>query len=277
MSRAARIPVPGEKTMFTKGFLVALSAALLALALTGPARAEQRPVGYRADIRIKRYVYDEYNVYKLNLYLKSVTALQFADGENVESIIIGDSASWEVVKLKMGNVVSLKPVIDGALTNMTIYTDRRVYTFELFAAGEIRAGEKAGAGQSYRTIFTYPDDNFAELDKDRVVGGPENWNYLVSGHAAFRPSAVHDNALQTTFVLPNGAPRPAIFKVGYDRQERLVNSRSDGNKIIVDGVSDFWVMRIGDQTICVGKAHAVHAVRPRTKPFPGGKGRGHAG
>lgn len=280
MSRAAQPPVPRGKTMFKKRFPAVLSAGLLALALacapTGPAKAEQRPVGYKADIRIKRYVYDEYNVYKLNLYLKSVTALQFADGENVESIIIGDSASWEVVKLKMGNVVSLKPVIDGALTNMTIYTDRRVYTFELFAAGEIRAGEKAGAGQSYRTIFTYPDDNFAELDKDRVAGGPENWNYLVSGHAAFRPRAVHDNALQTTFVLPNGAPRPAIFKVGYDRQERLVNSRSDGNKIIVDGVSDFWVMRIGDQTICVGKAHAVHAVRPRTKPLLGGKGMGNA-
>lgn len=226
------------------------------ITLASPALAEQSPVTIGPDARIKRYVYDENNVYKLNLYLKSVTALQFADGENVESILIGDSASWEVVKLKMGNVVSLKPIIEKALTDMTIYTDQRVYTFEIHSAGEMKAGLVAGADQAFRTVFTYPA-NFKKLDKSLVQGGPINANYLVSGAAPFRPRTVSDNMLQTTFILPKGAPRPAIFKVGEDREEKLVNSRTDGDRIIVDGTSDFWVLRIGNVAVCVGKAGAM--------------------
>jgi len=234
-----------------KKIILSLSFLLL---LSSTSFAEQVSVPFKSDLRIKHYVYDENNVYKLNLYLKSVTALQFADGEHVESILIGDSASWEVVKLKKGNVVSLKPIIEKALTNMTVYTDQRVYTFELFSAGEIKAGMKAGADQSFRTVFTYPEDKFTAIDKSLVKGGPVNQNYLVSGNAPFRPVAIHDNTLQTTFVLRKGAPRPAIFKVGQDREEKLVNSRTDGDRIIVDGTSDYWVMRIGDQMVCVGRA-----------------------
>jgi len=232
--------------------------------LSHPVMAEQAPVGFKSDVRIKRYVYDENNVYKLNLYLKSVTALQFADGENVESILIGDSASWEVVKLKMGNVISLKPIINDALTNMTIYTDKRVYTFELISAGEIKAGMNAGADQAFRTVFTYPEE-FTAVDKSLVKGGPVNQNYMVSGQAPFRPLGVHDNTVQTTFLLPKGAPRPAVFKVGHDRQEKLVNSRTDGDRIIVDGTSDFWVMRIGDQMVCIGRAGAVQMAEASRK------------
>ncbi|MBY5775216.1 TrbG/VirB9 family P-type conjugative transfer protein [Rhizobium leguminosarum] len=232
--------------------------------LSYPVCAEQAPVGFAADIRIKRYMYDQNNVYKLNLYLKSVTALQFETGENVESILIGDSASWEVVKLKMGNVISLKPIIDNALTNMTIYTDKRVYTFELFSAGEMKAGVTAGADQSFRTVFTYPE-KFTAMEKSVTKGTLINSNYMVSGQAPFRPVAVHDNSLQTTFVLPKGAPRPAVYRVAQDRQEMLINSRTDGDRIIVDGTDDFWVMRIGDQTVCIGRSDVSQNPQARRK------------
>ncbi|MGX9148001.1 TrbG/VirB9 family P-type conjugative transfer protein [Mesorhizobium sp. 128a] len=231
---------------------------LFSAVLMAPVMAEQSPVGFAADARIKRYVYDEHNVYKLGLYLKSVTAIQFDAGEKVESILIGDSASWQVIKLKMGNVVSLKPIIDQALTNMTIYTDQRVYTFELRSVGEIKAGMKAGAAQAFRIVFTYPDQSRAS-DKSLARGGPVNHNYMVSGHARFRPLAVTDNTLQTTFVLPKGAPRPAIFSVGNHGEEKLVNSRTDDDRVIVDGTSDYWVMRIGDDAVCVGKTDAVQS------------------
>ncbi|RVL89305.1 conjugal transfer protein [Sinorhizobium meliloti] len=233
----------------------------ISTALIQTVMAEQSPLGFASDVRIKRYIYDENNVYKLKLYLNSVTALQFADGENVESILIGDSASWEVVKLKMGNVISLKPIIDQTLTNMTVYTNQRVYTFELRSAGEIKAGMTAGADQTFRTVFTYPDE-FKRLNKGLAHGGPLNRGYVTSGYARFRPLSVTDDTLQTTFVLPKGAPRPAIFKVGRDQEEKLVNSRTDGNHIIVDGTSDYWVMRISNEAVCVGKASVVRTPKP---------------
>ncbi len=211
-----------------------------------------------ADPRIKRYVYSENNVYRLDLYLKSVMALQFSDSEEVQSILIGDSASWEVVKLKSGNVVSVKPTVQSATTNMTIYTDKRVYSFELHSLGDLAAGmETAGP---FRTIFTYPDDKKPKpQNSTTLVSSPVDSNYLVSGKAGFRPLWVEDNGRQTTFFLPNGSRRPAIFKVGPNHTEQLINSRTEGNRVVVDGTNNYWVLRIGNESVCVGRSRAVRA------------------
>lgn len=204
------------------------------------------------DPRIRRFAYNENHVYRLDLYLKSVTALQLSQSEEVESILIGDSASWEVVKLKAGNVVSIKPTLPSATTNMTIYTNRRVYTFELRCIGEFTGG--SNAAPIFRSIFTYADDEKPEessgtsLEPDRLRA-----DYLFSGDAAFRPRWVQDDGRQTMFFLPEGAPRPAVFRVGSGNNEQLINSRTNGNQIIVDGTSDYWILRIGNESVCIGR------------------------
>lgn len=228
---------------------------------SGPAPAQAPPqasiaANTAADPRIRRYAYNENSVYRLDLYLKSVTALQFSASEVVESILIGDSASWEVVKLKAGNVVSIKPTHPSVTTNMTIYTDRRVYTFELRSVGEFAAGTTTAP--LFRTIFTYPDD-VKPKPKSEDSFRPDRLraDYMFSGKANFRPRWVQDNGRQTMFFLPDGAPRPAVFKVGAGNKEHLINSRTKGNQIIVDGTSDYWILRIGDQFVCVGRTGAV--------------------
>lgn len=209
------------------------------------------------DPRIRTFAYKENEVYRLDLFLRSVTALQFSASEEVQSILIGDSASWEVVKLKSGNVVSIKPIIAGASTNMTIYTDRRVYSFDLRSPGVLPPG--AEASSLSRTVFTYPAEK--EPKAGTLPAAPITTDYMVAGKARFRPMRVQDDGRQTTFMMPPGAPRPAIFKVGFDRKEALVNSRTRGNLVIVDGLSDFWVLRIGDESVCIGRSGAVRERR----------------
>ena len=231
--------------------------------LCGVALAEQSPAGFQEDERIKRYVYDENNVYELSLHMKSVTTVHFEENEIVKTILVGDSASWEIVKLGIGNVISVKPIIDAGHTNMTVMTNKRLYTFEMQTLGEIE--KETTSAQTFRTMFTYPSEEVepvskekaAEMDPRRAVGGPISSDYLVAGEGSFKPISVSDNRLQTTFKLPQGAERPAIFKVGNDRQEKLVNSRNDGDTIVVDGTSDYWVLRIGDEFICVGRSSAI--------------------
>lgn len=227
-----------------------------------PALADQnRPVTV-VDPRIKYLSYAEDNVYRLDLNLKSVSAIQFSDDEQVESILIGDSASWEVVKLKSGHVVSIKATIPSARSNMTVYTDRRVYTFELQSFGEVPMG--AAGSPMLRTVFTYPAEKKRQPGNGAKPPGPDriDSNYLVAGKAEFRPTWVQDNGRQTSFFLPEDAPRPAIFKVGPKKEEQLMNSRTTGGRIIVDGVSDHWVLRVGDTFICIGRANTV-AEKPR--------------
>ncbi len=215
------------------------------------------------DPRIRTYAYSENQVYRLDLFLRAVTALQFSSAEEVQSILIGDSASWEVVKLKSGNVVSIKPIIAGASTNMTIYTDKRVYSFDLRSVGEVPPGHEASSVS--RTVFTYPAE---QKPKPEVAPGAlPSADYMVSGKARFRPLHVHDNGRQTTFVMPPGAPRPAIFKVGFDKKEALVNSRTRGSLVIADGLSDFWILRIGDEFVCIGRGGAVRQKSGFMKTF----------
>ncbi|MPR10163.1 TrbG/VirB9 family P-type conjugative transfer protein [Microvirga tunisiensis] len=237
---------------------------IASVALTTVAMAEQSPLSLPADARIKRFAYDENNVYKLDLYFNSVTAIEFAESEHIEQVFLGESASWDVTVPKRRNVIALKPIGEQALTNMTVYTNQHVYSFELRAVGAIKAGMEAGADQVFRAVFTYPGV-IKTLPKSRVEGGRVNRDYMVSGHAQFVPLAVTDNTLQTTFVLSKGAPRPAIFKVGHDGKEKLVNSHTDGERVIVDGTSDYWVMRIGNDIVCVGTARAVHIADPESK------------
>jgi type IV secretion system protein VirB9 len=227
-------------------FLLALSC--------GAGAAFANPAPARIDPRIQYQPYNQNAVYKLDLYLKTVTAVQFSDSETVKSILIGDSASWEVVRLNSGNVVSIKPIVAPAATDMTIYTDSRVYTFELRSLGDRPDG--AGEVTPLRTVFTYPDTK-PKTAAGTPVPMPIDANYMVSGQAPFRPVWVQDDGRQTSFFLAEGAPRPAIFKVGPKRQEQLINSRTEGNRIIVDGTSDYWVLRIGDDAVCVGRTSVI--------------------
>ena len=107
-----------------------LAAAAL-VASMGAVFAETAPRPYSADPRIRYYTYSEHDVYRLDVYMRFITSIQFASGENIESVKVGDSASWQIVRLNRGDVLSVKPLVQGAYTNMTVYTDRRVYTFEL--------------------------------------------------------------------------------------------------------------------------------------------------
>lgn len=234
------------KTLSYSIFFISFCATQAFSASTPPPPSATTAV-IRTDPRIRHYAYSENNVYRLDLYLKSVTAVQFESGEEVESILIGDSASWEVVKLKSGNVVSIKPVVAAADTNMTIYTDRRVYSFELHSSGE----SVPGAPNIFRSVFTYPAPPKRRTTPVTTAPVIIRTDYLVAGQASFRPKWVQDNGRQTTFFLATNAPRPAIFKVGADQKEELINSRTDGSRIIVDGISDIWVLRIGDQSICI--------------------------
>lgn len=247
-----------------------LACTVVGALSAAPALADQNTAGVVRDARIRYLGYGENNVYRLDLYLKSVSAVQFADDEQVESILIGDSASWEVVKLKNGHVISVKAIIPLAATNMTVYTDRRVYTFELHSLGEFAAGK---APPPYRSVFTYPAKK--KVANRVAVVQPEiiDSSYMVSGEAEFRPVWVQDNGRQTSFFLPENAPRPAIFKVGAKKDEQLINSRTIGSRVVVDGVSDYWVLRIGDKVVCIAHKRAIKT----TSRFSIGQGGKHAG
>lgn len=226
-----------------------LSLALVAAFLfITPALANgQRPVPLPADPRIKTFVYNENTVYRLDLHTNFISTIQFQPGEVVESIQVGDSASWQIIRLKRGDVVSVKPLNTDAVTNMTILTDRRVYTFDL-RAHRGRGGHRPN--HNFRTVFKYPTGVVSQFGTSASKRG-RNFDYHAAGEAPFAPVEVFDNGKQTFFTFKDEGPRPVIFRIGPDGREQIINNRTRGNQIIVDGLASMWSVRIGDDAICI--------------------------
>ena len=170
-----------------------------------PAFAEQKPVPLPADGRIKQFVYNENTVYRLDMHTNFISTVQFGKNEVVESIQVGDSASWQIIRLKRGDVVSIKPLNSDAVTNMTVYTDRRVYSFEL-RAHRGRAGHRQN--HNFRTTFKYPTAVVSEFGTATTSRRGRNFDYSVAGSAEFSPIEVFDNGKQTIFTFPESGPLP---------------------------------------------------------------------
>ena len=235
---------------------------LAIVASAGTASAETKPSSFAEDPRIRHFSYDRHEVYRLDTYMRFITSIEFAEGENIESVQVGDSESWQIVRLDRGDILSVKPLIDGAYTNMTVYTDRRPYTFELRA-------QKAQAGSpnlNYRVSFRYPDE---EAEARRAASArasrPRDYAYYAAGEAtSLRPLQVFDDGQRTSFSFPEGTRRPAIFAVDASGREAIVNVQHTGTASVVDRVSERWTVRIGNEEICVAHADVIRSV-------PGGR------
>lgn len=237
-------------------------AVMALLAMTSTTMAETAPRPFPQDSRIRQFTYHENEVYRLDTYMRFITSIQFAPGESVESVQVGDSESWQIVRLDRGDILSVKPLIDGAYTNMTVYTNLRPYTFELRA----RTGRVGSPDLNYRVSFRYPGEE-ARIRNASIERAerPKDYNYFAAGDApAIKPVQVYDDGRRTIFVFPDNARRPAIFLVGPDGRESIVNVRHDEQASIVDRVSDRWTIRIGDEEICIAHGDVIRSV-------PGGR------
>ncbi|MEM8572689.1 MAG: TrbG/VirB9 family P-type conjugative transfer protein, partial [Pseudomonadota bacterium] len=59
------------------------------------------------------------------------------------------------------------------------------------------------------------------------------------------------NSTFTYFQLERNAPVPAIFRYSNGR-ERTVNTQATADGVIrISGVHDQWVLRIGDEVVCI--------------------------
>ena len=245
---------------------------LALIASVAAAEAEVKPLPYSADPRIRHYTYNEHQVYRLDVYMKFITSLQFASGENVESVQVGDSASWQIVRLSRGDVLSVKPLIENAYTNMTVYTDRRVYTFELRA----KRGRVGDPNLSYRIDFTYPDEEAARRrSQQERAARPKDFDYYYSGTArSIVPVQVYDDGRSTYFRFAPDSPRPAVFAANAGGQEAIVNVTQTRDGFVVSRTSKRWTLRLGDKIIPIAHGSvARHSGGASRSGFLRGKDR----
>lgn len=238
-------------------------AALLigsAMATTCASAVETGQAG-NSDSRIKTYVFDPAQVYRIIAHFGFVTTIQLGKGERIDSVQLGDHVSWQVDRLKRGDMLSVVPIENGgAYTNMLVTTNRRIYSFEMTAR---HAPHIEDASLTYLYRFDYPvtGEEFARSRSvytsidgvaDAIGKSQRNEAYRASGPSRLKPVRMFDDGAKTYLAFADGASLPAAFAVGPDRSESVVNTSMlpDGT-LVIHSVKPRITLRGADGVVCI--------------------------
>jgi type IV secretion system protein VirB9 len=227
------------------------------------------------DPRIRIVGYQENQIIALRGHLGYQMLVEFDPAERIENVAIGDSLGWQVTPNRAATLLFLKPITRGAATNMTVVTTLRRYSFELTAR---EATGPSDPNIIYTVRFAYPAP---PAPAPAVVApaptGPTladlNLAYSVKGGGLRAPKVhVFDDGKATYFQFAETADAPAIFIIGADGEEELVNSQWRGAYMVIDQVAPEFVLRIGRQQVRV-KNEAWREPTPGPLTPPDGAGR----
>lgn len=213
-----------------------------ACGLVVPSFAEVAPSSLGADARVRSVLYNPVDVIRLDTQLRVNTAIELGAAERIESVLLGDSEAFEVEVLSNRSTVSVKPLISGAETNMTIYTGRRSITMAL-SEGQAR-------NPTYRLVLRYPETGTGRATRSSAPSASRDIGYAWSGDESMRPVHIWNDGQATWFAFAPGL-RPSIFGVDATGREVTLNSGTRGSIVRISGTRTAYSIRIGTQVLCI--------------------------
>lgn len=241
-----------------------LRLLLIAMLLPLMALAETTPPQGKFDPRVRVVDYNPMNVVRLSTFYGVSTHVQFADGETIRDVAIGDDQAWKVVP--RGNHLFIKPQATKADTNVTVVTDLRTYQFALVVQPRPVKDSTAWLDPNliYSLAFHYPDEEATKAEamakqaalktrlaevktklSDAAKAG-QNTDYWVAGSEEISPTAARDDARFIYLTFTNNRDMPAIYEVDEKGNEALINTNViDGNTIVVQRLVRRLMLRKG--------------------------------
>ncbi len=215
-------------------------AILMFICAASTALAEATPRRGPNDSRVRIATYQDGQVFRLNVSLTHVTTVEFGDGETIRSILAGDTEGFELDGVPGGQAFAIKPLARGVHTNVTVYTNRRSYYFNVM---------EVSSPTFYVVQFRYPDEQ--RRPQNAVAAQAPNYNYGASSRTEITPTRVWDDGTFTYFQFARNAPVPAIFRYSGGRERTVNTQQTEPGVIRVSGVSAQWVLRLGDEVVCI--------------------------
>lgn len=252
--------------MTTKLNALGGAACIALIGLAAPpavAVAAEVPTASRFDTRIRTVTYNPEDVVTVATAAGSATTIMFEEGEQYQNHVFGDAAAWSFAEVNGGRGVAIKPAAEKADTNLTVFTDRRVYVFEL------KYLTAKDAQSVFLVTFKYPQTekqvSQAVVEKaaiDEAFADPPkaaNLSYTMSGDKSISPVNAWDDGTFTFFKFRRNQDVPAIYMVDGDGRETIVNRNSAvaGNDVIVlQKVAAKWRLRLGGQVLTIFNTEA---------------------
>ena len=235
-------------------FLIVAVVGISAIA-SNIAEAKSVPRARNEDSRVREVYYDESQVGEVGTSYGFATTIEFGN-ETVNAAIAGDTIGWQIIP--KGNRVYIKPaekVQKGMqTTNLTIQTDKRNYYFHIY--------NRSRNDPIFIIRFRYdkpkqpPTSDIDDGKPSKKAGSDlikpfKNFNYGLSGDKNIKVLKVFDDGQFTYFKFDSRKSLPVIYKVNSNGRDEIVNTRKQGEFIVVEGIAEMFTLRDGKLHKCV--------------------------
>lgn len=252
------------------------------VASTALGHAQNKPIAFSSDSRIKHVTYQDNNVIPIKAMALTTTEVLFNEQEQILDIEGGDTATWMVTfHPNLPNMFFVKPTLPNSDSNITVVTNRHHYYFHVVSQKKI---VRAPEAQTYAVKVDYAETaagakpavaklTTAAAPLSRVVNAPKqtphpmNTAYRFSGSPQLVPLHVFDDGRFTYFELAANAPVPAIFAV-EDKQgkENTVNIRRQGKYLVVQRTAPQFTLRSGAIVTSVFNINEISRIQQNRRP-----------
>lgn len=234
----------------------ALPSFALCVALAATAsHAEVGTVPSANDARIQTARYTGDNIIRIAAAEGVVTTIELSKSEEIKDFAMGDRDAWHAAI--NGNLFVLKPKDVKADTNLTLFTNRRSYLFEL------RTTSRTARNVAYWVRLQYPEGDattpegvaLARQEADRKqmkvdlvassLEGNLNYDYWIVGPRELQPLSMHDNGRQTYMLFSAANALPAAFIIEPDGTESLVDYHVEDDTMVLHRVVARVILRRG--------------------------------
>jgi len=228
----------------------------MGLLLVSPVRAEVGTIPSVGDARIQTVRYTGDNVIRIATAEGVVTTIEFDRKEEIKDFAMGDRDAWHAAI--NGNLFVLKPKDVKADTNLTIFTNRHSYLFQL------RTTLRTARNVAYWVRLQYPEQEAGtpealplarqEAERRQMTDdlksssqeGTLNHDYWIVGPQALQPLAMHDNGRQTFMLFSAANPMPGAFVIEPDGTESLMDYHVEGDTMVLHRVVQRILLRRGN-------------------------------
>lgn len=215
----------------------------LALLLAGSAASAQvRPQPISTDPMQQSVRYSDGQTVILEVAPGFQLTVELGDGETIASAVTGDSARWQVLATAGAGQFYVRPAAGAASTNLTVVTNRHRHYFLLVPAAQM----STQLPLSVRIDDTETQQAAATSAPPAPLTPPDNpaGSYKLSGSADVRPSLIWDDGVKTYLDWPENAEVPAVYAIGPDGKEMLVNSYVRDGRFVIDAIYSALLFRL---------------------------------
>jgi type IV secretion system protein VirB9 len=219
------------------------------------ARAEIGTVPSAGDARIQTVKFTGDNIIRIAAAEGVVTTIELSKKEEIKDFAMGDRDAWHAAI--NGNLFVLKPRDVKADTNLTIFTNRRSYLFQL------KTTSRTARNVAYWVRLQYPEQEAGtpesvalarqEAERRQIKAdlkassheGVLNYDYWIVGPKELQPLSMHDNGRQTFMLFSAANPLPAAFAIEPDGTESLVDYHVEDDTMVLHRVVQRIILRRG--------------------------------